>query len=635
MKRFLSIFTALCTATVLCSCGEGGSDTTAFFGEDIIIGEDMSHGLTEGTIENGEHTQDAADVDGIISGYLTDSTQNGAQTGSPSSENAQYEAKESGIRLLSDRIECTDDGVTVDETSITITKEGTYCVSGTLENGRITVDTSDDAKVTLVLNGAFITCSDSAPIFVKNCDKFTLTVAENTSNKLVDGTEYSYDVTGENEPNAAVFSKDDMTINGKGSLIVSANYNNGITSKNDLVINDATLTVISAHDGIRGKDSVTVNGGTVNVQSGGDGIKSNNETESDKGYVTVNGGTLNISAAEDGIQAVNTLTIKDGSFLIKTAQGSSGAWGGVSGDSAKALKSDASIVISGGAFSIDSNDDAVHSNGDVMITGGNIKASSGDDGIHAEQRLEISGGTVTLSKSYEGLEAVDIIISGGNTHVTASDDGINGAGGNDSSSMGRPGGWGGASNATVTVTGGYLYINASGDGLDSNGSFTMTGGTVIVDGPTNNGNGPIDYSSSFTVNGGTLIAVGSSGMMQNASASSQQCCVLVYLSGNGGETFNVSSSGGENVVTYRPAKAYSCALISTSKLVRGETYTVSSGGSCTGDETDGLYKSGTYSGGSGAVTFTQSSNVTQAGTSTGGMGGGMRPGGMGGGMRPR
>ena len=149
MKRFLSIFTALCTAAVLCSCSEDGSDTTAFFGEDIIIGEDMSHGLTEGTIENGEHPQDAADVDGIISGYLTDSTQNGAQTGSPSSENTQYEAKESGIRLLSDRIECTDDGVTIEETSVTITKAGEYRVSGTLENGRITVDASDDAKVTL------------------------------------------------------------------------------------------------------------------------------------------------------------------------------------------------------------------------------------------------------------------------------------------------------------------------------------------------------------------------------------------------------------------------------------------------------------------------------------------------------
>ena len=614
MKRFLSLLTALCAVLMFCSCGDD-ADSSVFFDGDIIIGEDMSQDMTEGTIEHGEHTQDTFDVDGVINGYLTDSTVSQGEKDTPG-----YEAKEDGIRLLSDHIECDDDGVTVNKTAVTITKAGEYRVSGTLENGSITVDTPDDAKVTLVLNGAFITCTESAPIFVKNCDKFTLTLAENTSNKLVDGTEYSYDTTGDNEPNAAVFSKDDMTVNGKGSLVVLANYNNGITSKNDLVINDATVTVVSPHDGIRGKDSVTVNGGTVNVQSGGDGIKSNNETEENKGYVTINGGTFNISAAEDGIQAVSTLTVKGGSFLIKTGQGSSNAWGGVSDASAKALKSDASIVISGGTFSIDSNDDSVHSNGDVIITGGNIEASSGDDGIHAEQRLEISGGTVTLSRSYEGLEAVDIIISGGSTHVNASDDGINGAGGNDLSSAGRPGGWGGASNASVTVSGGYLYINASGDGLDSNGSFTMTGGTVIVDGPTDNGNGPVDYASSFTVNGGTLIAVGSSGMMQNASASSQQCCVLVYLSGNGGDTFDISSSSGENVVTYKPAKAYSCALISTPNLVKNETYTVSLGGSA-------------------VLTFTQSSNVTQTGTPTGGMGGGMHPGGMrpdrpGGGMRP-
>ena len=605
MKKTIAAILSVCTLLSLCACGDKSTTDTLH-----------TNGVTdEMSVTDGGHTPptdafDTVNVDDIISEFLTQAE----------SEGTAPEAKEDGVRLLGDKIEYDGDGINIDGKTATINKAGTYAFSGTLDDGQIIVDVPKEDKVTLILNGVKIHCEKSAPVYVKSCDDATLTLTEGTVNTLSDGTAYEYETAEENEPNAALFSKDDLEINGKGTLVVKANFNNGITSKNDLEINDATVTVTSKHDGIRGKDSVLIKSGTVNVSSGGDGIKSNNVDEADKGYITIDGGALNVSASEDGIQAETVLSINGGELRIKTGAGSENSWsgnpyGGASEASAKALKASSSVNISGGTISIDSADDAVHSNKDVTVSGGNITASSGDDGVHADETLTISGGKMNIKKAYEGLEGVTITVSGGETYVKASDDGINGAGGNDNSASegGRPGAWGGmheASNAKVTVSGGYLYINADGDGLDSNGSFTMTDGTVIVDGPTNGGNGPLDYTSSFTVSGGLLIAAGSSGMAQNVSSSSSQCTVLAYVQGQGGDTFTISKNG-EAVISHTPAKKFECVLVSSPKLEKGIEYTAKAG-------------NGTE------VTFTQSSVVATAGTGVG-MGG---PGGMGGGMRP-
>ncbi len=633
MKKTVSIILSVLTAVSMCACGNGkpnGDVSGASSSSDTagVTGAYVSEDTPFETLG-----EDASKVDDIISEFLTQAE----------SESIAPEAKEGGVRLLGDKIEYDGIGITVDGQTATVNKAGTYSFSGTLDDGQIIVDVPKTEKVTLILNGVSVSCSDSAPVYVKCCDRVTVTLAEGTVNTLSDGNEYVYASSTEDEPNAALYSADDMTVNGKGALIVKGNYNNGISTKNDLKIEDATVTVTSKHDGIRGKDSVCIKSGTVNVSSGGDGIKSNNAEEEGRGYVTLEGGTLNISASEDGIQAETALTVSGGEIRIKTGAGSGSSWSGsaygnASEASAKALKASVSVNVSGGIISVDSADDAVHSNKDVVISGGNIEASSGDDGIHADETLEISGGNITIQKSYEGLESVTIRISGGNVHVKASDDGINGAGGNDGSAVGgRPGAWGGmggASNSSITISGGNLYFNADGDGLDANGSFTITGGTVIVDGPTNGGNGPLDYDSSFTVSGGLLIATGSSGMAQNVSSSSTQCTVLAYVQGQGGEIFNISSDG-ESVITYKPSKKYECVLVSSPNLEKGKEYTVSVGGSCTGDSTDGLFAGGEYTGGTVKQTYTHSSVVSTAGTG-GGFGGGPggMPGGMGGGARP-
>lgn len=542
-------------------------------------------------------------------------------------------------------------GATIDGNTITITQGGTYSLSGTLSDGQLIVNAGDLDQVKLLLNGVNMTSSTSAPIYIMNADKTTLTLVEGTENIITDATSYHYEDASIDEPNAAIFSKDDLKIDGTGTLIVNANYNNGIASKDDLSIKNGTITVNAVNNGIKGKDSIEIENGTFIINSGGDAIKSDNTTDTTKGYITINGGTFDLVATGDGIQAETNLLINAGTFTIKTGGGSENAsshssdWGNwmfpgqsqssssISEEttSAKGLKAGLNLTIEGGTFTLDSSDDAMHTNDSIIINNGELLITSGDDGIHADTNLEINGGNIDIKKSYEGLESTTITINNGSIHLVANDDGINAAGGNDGSSMGgRPGqNQFSSSTGMIYFNGGYVYVDATGDGIDANGSIEMTGGTVLVNGPTDGGNGALDYDATFNISGGLLIAMGSSAMLQTPSTSSSQNTIVVSTNTTAGTLVNIKDTTGTDLVTFAPSKTSQVMIISSPDFKTGSTYTISTGGTYSGTETDGLYIDGTYSGGSELTSLTLSSSVTSNGNlSSGGMGrpsGGMNP----------
>lgn len=525
------------------------------------------------------------------------------------------------------------------KSDVNITVPGTYVLTGVLEDGQIVIDSPFDETVFLILDGADITCTDSAAIYILNAGKTVITLADDSVNSITDGVNYYFE-NGAAEPSAAIYSKDDLTINGSGALTVTANYNHGIYCTNDLKIISGHITVNSANDAIKGKDSVTIRNGMITINAGGDGIQSSNTEETEKGCVIIEDGTLNITAVSDGIQAETELVISGGNFNIITGGGSAGslktstdqnAWGGsrnipdvnsaatseaaVSSEtsvSAKALKSGSLIMVTGGILSIDSSDDAIHSGGDAFIKDGTLILTSGDDGIHAENSIQIDGGTVNLTKSYEGLESASITVNGGDITVNASDDGINATGGGTGlvSAFGGQGGGDAVQNANVYINGGILKVYANGDGLDSNGSIYLTAGEVYVDGPTNSGNGALDYNGTFELTGGRIIAAGSSGMAQNASAvSTQYSALAAFTEQTGGTEFTLADASGNTILSYTPTKNYACVMISCPELQSGETYTITVSGST-------------------IAAFTQSSVITSSGSfgGMGNMGGGGRPG---------
>lgn len=519
------------------------------------------------------------------------------------------------IVLNGSSITAEDDSVVIDGSTATIKSAGTYTISGSLSNGQIIVDTDDDETVRLILNGVNISCSTSSPIYITDADKTIIVLADNSENTLTDGTSYTFEDPEDDEPNATLFSKDDITIYGEGSLTIDANYNDAVSSKDGLIVKSGTITIDAVDDGIRGKDYLVVKGGTITIEAQGDGLKSDNEDDTDKGYVLIEDGNINITSDYDAIDAATDVIVYGGEITIESGGGSNGYVS--SSESAKGIKAAVNIIIDDGTLTVNSADDAIHSNNSLAINGGTLQLSSGDDGAHSDTTLAIYGGEISVEESYEGIESANILINSGTIRIVSSDDGINAAGGSGTtnSSGGRPGQTTTSSSGTYYfyLYGGYVFIDADGDGLDVNGTAVMTDGTFLINGPTSNSNGALDYTNSFTISDGLLIAAGSSSMAQAPGSSSEQYSVLITFRStqSAGKLIHVESSDGTGILNYAPTKKFQSIAFSSPDLVKGTTYDIYIGGSSTGTETDGLYTDGTYTAGDNYTSFTVSSVVTK------------------------
>jgi hypothetical protein len=541
------------------------------------------------------------------------------------------------IVLTGNAITATGDGVTINGSIAMVTSAGTYSLSGSLIDGQIVVDTQDQQVVRLILNGVDIHNTTGAAINILNAQKTIIVLADDTENTITDGKTYTFKDPTATEPNAAIFSKSDLTIFGGGSLTVNGNYNDAIASKDGLIIAGGTITVNAVDDGIRGKDYLVVEDGKITIIAGGDGLKSDNEEDPSKGYIAATTGVFNITSSGDAIQAQTDLLITDGEFKLTTGGGSKASL--ASNSSAKGIDGNVNVLINDGTFDLDTADDSVHSNASLTINGGSYSIATGDDGMHADATLEINGGDINITQSYEGIESAVITINGGSIHVVSSDDGINVAGGNDGSGMiqgMRPGGpqRPGAAPAQDTSTytgkfflyihGGYIVVvDAAGDGIDVNGAIEMTDGVVIVNGPTQQMNGALDYDAYFKMTGGFLVAVGSSGMAQAPGATSSQASALIYFNSTlpANTLVHIQNNAGEDILTFSPTKQYQSVAFSSPELVNGGTYAIYTGGSSPGTQNDGLYQDAAYQPGTQFTTFT----ITGAVTTVGSAGGRQRP----------
>ncbi|MBQ9964744.1 MAG: carbohydrate-binding domain-containing protein [Clostridia bacterium] len=510
----------------------------------------------------------------------------------------------------------TSDAVTISGSTVTITDEGTYILTGTLTDGRIVVDTDDKDKPQLVLNGVSVTSSDSAALYILNADKVVVTLASGTENALVNGG--SFVITDENNVDGTVFSKQDLTFNGKGSLTVTSPSGHGIVCKDDLVFTGGTYTVTAASHGVDANDSIRLSGGTVTVDAGKDGFHAENTDDDTLGFVYMADGTYTVEAEGDGISGGayvqidgGTVDIISGGGYVNAEKETSDNWGGFGGmgggpgggmrpggygrsaetdttttedsTSIKGIKAAGNVVLNGGTVTVDSADDAIHSNGSITVAGGNFSLKTGDDGFHADDTLTINGGTIAIDTCYEGLEALHVTVSGGNIRLKADDDGINAAGGTDNSGAGgmRPGGdrfggmgGGSSSGGSIMVSGGDLYIHSSGDGLDANGTLTISGGHTIVVGPTQGDTATLDYDVSGVITGGTFIGTGASGMAQTFSDSKQGVIAVSVGNQAAGTKITVTDKNGNELLSHEPELSFAVVILSSSEMKKGETYTI-------------------------------------------------------------
>ena len=615
----------ICVAIVICSLV-----LTVLF----MNGEAL--GITKIVDEDAEQNSDSA--------YFTTNDQNGSwdTTGA------------AVVTLTGDGASVSGNGAYVYDGNVVIAEAGRYVFSGNLEDGSIIVDAHDSSKVWILLDGVEINCSDDACIQVDQADKVFLTLAEGSQNILTSGSAYS-DTALSDGTDGAIFAHDDLTINGSGSLAVTAQYSHGISANDDLVITGGTITISAVEDAIRVNDSIRIKDAAITVTAGDDGLLTSNEVEN--GYLYIESGTLDVTASGDGI----------------------------------------------------------HTTGDITVAGGETNISAGDDGIHSDASVFVQSGTILISDCYEGIEALIIDVSGGDVSINCEDDGFNANGGsgdmfggggqmggghNDGTSghggmhggetddgttgerptppemggegmsgeMPMPPDMGGegmsgempappdmsgesmssgmpadpetdtASGSTqssadtedvetyISISGGNIRIvnevGQDADGLDSNGDIKISGGTIYISLLGTGSNCAVDYASESggvaEITGGTIIACGASSMAEGFDSTSTQASILYNTStvAEAGTTLTVADADGSVLLSWEVPCSFSSALISCPEMKVGGTYTVSAGG--TSEE------------------VTLESVSTTYGEAQGGMpGGDMGQSGMpGGGMRP-
>ena len=595
----------ICVAIVICSLV-----LTVLF----MNGEAL--GITKIVDEDAEQNSDSA--------YFTTNDQNGSwdTTGA------------AVVTLTGDGASVSGNGAYVYDGNVVIAEAGRYVFSGNLEDGSIIVDTHDSSKVWILLDGVEINCSDDACIQVDQADKVFLTLAEGSQNILTSGSAYS-DTALSDGTDGAIFAHDDLTINGSGSLAVTAQYSHGISANDDLVITGGTITISAVEDAIHVNDSIRIKDAAITVTAGDDGLLTTNEVEN--GYLYIESGTLDITASGDGI----------------------------------------------------------HTTGDVTVAGGETNISAGDDGIHSDASVFVQSGTILISDCYEGIEALIIDVSGGDVSINCEDDGFNANGGS-SDMFGGGGQMGGGQNdgtfghggmhgsgtdegttgemptppdrsgesmsggmptgqETETASGSgqssadtedvETYISISGgnirivnevgqdaDGLDSNGDIKISGGTIYISLLGTGSNCAVDYASESggvaEITGGTIIACGASSMAESFDSTSTQASILYNMSSiaAAGTTLTVTDADGSVLLSWEVPCSFSSALISCPEMKIGGTYTVSAGE--TSEEITLESVSTTYGDAQGGM---PGGDMGQGGMPGGDMGHSGMPGG---GMRP-
>ena len=461
------------------------------------------------------------------------------------------------------------DGVTVEDGTLTITKAGTYKLSGEYQ-GQIKVETADSDAVRLVLDNANITNSSGAALNVVNADEVILYSASGTTNTISDGADYT--ATGEDDPDAVVYSKADLTIAGEGTLKVNGNHEDGIHTSDGLVIASGTLEVNAANTGIKGKDYVDILGGTINVTAQQDGIKSTNDTDEGKGWTRLSNGTVTVNAGDDGFKASRVVEISGGSLTVEQSD---------EGIEAQYIN------VSGGDVNVTSADDGMNASLKTSDSESTDSSANTSDTANQQQNNQqqgsIPGGqqSGTSNQQQQGMGQPPAM--SGTSQDGTSQNGTTGTG---QQGMGQPpqggmpGGGGGTFeviDAAINVSGGNITVNAEGDGIDSNGVTTLSGGTLIVNGPSQGGNAALDTNGDLLLNGATVLS-GSTADMFEAPSTNSTSGYLKLTNSSGfeqGSTVQVADSSGKVVANYKVTKSnVQLVLVSSSSIVKGQSYTV-------------------------------------------------------------
>lgn len=460
------------------------------------------------------------------------------------------------IELSNSGIDIVGDGASAEGSTLTLSAAGTYILNGSLSDGEIIVSAGDEDKLQIVFDGLSVNNANGPAMLVNNADKVFITVADGTQNHLSDGTEYDLEGDDDNR-DGALFSRDDLTINGTGELTVEGNYSHAIVSKDDLVIAGPTMIVESKEDGMQGDDCVKIAEGDLTIDAGDDAIKSDTVVyikdgtidvrTCSEGYeaekVIIDGGTHNIFATDDAINAALSTDSSSSTTMSDLVNAGNGM----------AFEGEPPNAPSRGSSSVSEIDSVVQT----------VKAPGQQNGSFGQQRnLGSNNGSGNGSRDDGGS-------------MPGNDRGMM------DSNMGRFGGNGmpqSSNDCLVQINGGVLTLTGGADGIDSNGNVEINGGIVMVCGPNSGMDGSLDYDLSAQVNGGTVLMTGSLGST-NGLDLSEQPWMIASIQGSKGSTVSLMDADGNELASMSATQSFGNVFVSSDQIKSGSSFTITVNGS--------------------------------------------------------
>ncbi len=477
----------------------------------------------------------------------------------PFQEAAANEMSETGaavIELLGDTVSVTGLGADAEGGTVTIAYPGTYRLSGALADGQVVVDCGDfHGAVYLILEGVDITNSAGPAIHIVQADETVVHTTQGTANSLRDGEEYVVQETvrqvSQEQRGAALYSADDLILEGEGALYVYGMSADGVRSKDGLTVNSGQLDVYAADDALQGSDYVVLAGGGLSLNAGGDGIASTD------GYVAVTDGTVDIICFGDGISAAGEANISGGSVSVTAYAGAEHYEEMALADvSAKGIKG-LNVTVSGGVVSLDTADDALHADGSLTVTGGEVDITSGDDALRAADVLTVAGGRVTVAGAYEAMEAALVRIEGGEMTATAQTKGID------------------AGTGGFVMAGGLVTLTAARP-VTSDGGLDVTRGAIYL--VATEAGTPLVFQRGG-VTGGTVVclAQGTEEEITEEGTLPGSFLYIFPLTLGEGTALSLTNDAGQEMLSYTAPAACTGLYIASGALGQGQAYSLAAG----------------------------------------------------------
>lgn len=571
IKKLLAVL-CLCIAAlmIVTSCGEGAASSNATDANGKPQNDSSNGGSQNGTggASSGERPEIDYSSDPTMDGIDTSFVKNFAEMFTERDQSAEFdESKCAVVEFNGTEIKTESSAVSVSGNKVMLLEEGTYILRGQALDAMVIVNADKKAKVQIVFDGVDITSATSAPIYVQEADKVFVTLNAGTSNYLANGG--SFVAIDDNNIDSAIFSKQDLTLNGSGTLSVKSPAGHGIVSKDDLVITGGEYNVTAAGHALDANDSVRIANATFNIEAGKDGIHADNNVDASLGFIYLDSGVYTIKAKGDGISSSSDIQINDGSFNIKAGEGTRPS-DDPDAASMKGIRAKGNLLVNDGEIEIEAADDSFNVKKNTVLVAGSFKLTTGDDAIHSDGILYSVKAEITVTGCREGLEASTIELRGGKANIFARNDAINVAGGIDGTGDSFS-----ASNGKLLISGGDYVIKAGGDGIDVNGAFEMSGGTVLISVSAEEGSEAFDYEGEGVISGGLFIAAGSSELVAIPTADGQGIISVNAGAQAAGTAVTVYDKDGKTaLITATPELDFEVVIISGPELTKGETYSV-------------------------------------------------------------